>query len=64
MKLIYDKETDTLYLKLNEGEVVESDEDKPGLILDYDADGNILGIEILNASQKVNQLEEMEYEVA
>jgi uncharacterized protein YuzE len=44
--------------------VFESDEDKPGIILDYDDGGNIIGIEILNASQKTSQPNGIVYEVA
>ena len=45
MKVIYDPETDILDMILREGEIVESDEEKPGIILDYDAQGNIISIE-------------------
>ena len=47
MKIIYDPHTDTLDMILREGQAVESDEEKPGIILDYDKDGNILAIEVL-----------------
>ena len=54
VKAKYDRDTDTLKLILREGVAVsESDEDKPGMILDYDKDGNVVGIELLNASQRV-----------
>lgn len=51
MKVIYDPETDTLDMILRDSKVVESDEDKPGIILDYDAEGKIVSIEILEASK-------------
>jgi uncharacterized protein YuzE len=44
--------------------VEESDEDKPGVILDYDKDGNIVGIEILNASKRMENPRVLEYAVA
>lgn len=40
---------------LKEGPVVESDEAKPGVILDYDSEGNIVSIEVLNASKKMEK---------
>ncbi len=50
MKVTYDQEVDILNIELSE---TESDEDKPGVILDYDADGNIVSIEILDASKRI-----------
>jgi len=44
--------------------VEESDEDKPGIILDYDKDGNMVGIEILNASKRMENPRALEYAVA
>lgn len=52
LKVKYDKETDILYISLNDEPVAESDEDKPGIILDYSMSGALAGIELLNASQK------------
>jgi len=53
MKVSYDRETDTLTVILSDLPVVESDEDKPGTILDNDANGNLVSIEILDASRRV-----------
>jgi uncharacterized protein YuzE len=64
MVIKYDKEADALYIKLSEGKVAESDEEKPGIILDYDNEGNVVGIEVLNASEKTNQPNGIIYEVA
>jgi uncharacterized protein YuzE len=64
MKVKYDKEVDILYIRLNEKPVDESDEDKPGIILDYAEDGSVVGIEILNASLKMPQPNVFELEVA
>ena len=53
MKVTYDSEVDVLHILLRNVPVEESDEDKPGVILDYDKEGNIVGIEILDASKRV-----------
>ncbi|MCH8310438.1 MAG: DUF2283 domain-containing protein [Chloroflexi bacterium] len=63
MKVVYDIETDTLNIQLSENPVEESDEDKPGVILDYDKDGNIVGLEILNASRRVENPKALDYSV-
>lgn len=60
----YDKDIDIIYIRLTHAKVAESDEDKPGIILDYDEAGNIVGIEVLNASKKINQPNGVIYEVA
>ncbi len=64
MKVKYDKEVDILYIKLSDAPIKESDENKPGVILDYAEDGVIVGIEILNASIKMPQPNILEHEVA
>ncbi len=64
MKAIYDAKTDTLTFELKSGPVAESNEDKPGIILDYDADDNLIGIEVLDASMRVAETRTMEFQVA
>jgi uncharacterized protein YuzE len=54
MKLNYHPETDSLYIDLSEHTSVESREISEGIVLDYDADGNLVGIDIDNASEKVD----------
>ncbi|MBM4258594.1 MAG: DUF2283 domain-containing protein [Deltaproteobacteria bacterium] len=58
MKLTYYPETDSLYIDLSEQPSVDSQEISEGIVLDYDASGNLVGIDIDNASQKV-QLKEL-----
>ena len=53
MRLKVDRESDALYFRLDESAVVESEEVQPGVILDFDAQGNVVGIEILNLSTRV-----------
>ncbi len=43
--------------------IEESDEDKPGVILDYDKEGNIVGLEVLNASQRIENPRALDYAV-
>jgi YD repeat-containing protein len=63
VKIAYDRRTDSLSVVLKEGvAVAESDEDKPGVILDYDEQGNLLAIEILDASRRVTDARKIEYE--
>ena len=53
MKLNYYPETDSLYINLSEQPSVESQEISEGILLDYDAEGRLVGIDIDNASNKV-----------
>lgn len=55
MRVNYDAKTDTLTVIFREGPVAESDEEKPGVILDYDEAGNIISIEVLDASRRVEE---------
>jgi uncharacterized protein YuzE len=64
MKVKYDKEVDVIYVSLCDETIFESDEEKKGVILDYSADGRVVGIEILNASIQVGSPTRVEYEFA
>ncbi len=64
MKVSYDPRTDTLSVILKEGVVAEeSDEDKPGVILDYDSRGDLISLEILDASKRVTEAKRMEFQL-
>jgi len=63
MKVTYDREADSLTIIFSEAPVAESDEEKPGIILDYDATGNLISLEILDASQRVSVPSRIEYQV-
>jgi uncharacterized protein YuzE len=64
MKVTYDPEVDVLRILLSPEAIEESDEDKPGVILDYDKNGNLVGLEILDASQRVADPRSLEYSIA
>jgi len=57
MRIRYDEKMDALYIRLKESDYEESDEIKDGVILDYDKNGNIIGIEILDASSYMQPAE-------
>ena len=63
MKVKYDAEVDILRITLNDAPVEESDESKPGVILDYDANGNVVGLEVLDASKHVADPTAVEYAI-
>ena len=63
VRITYDRQTDTLSVVLKEGvAVAESDEGKPGVILDYDAAGDLVSLEILEASRRVTEAGRVEYQ--
>ena len=65
MKVSYDPKTDTLSFILKENATVsESDEDKPGVILDYDERGDLVSMEILDASRRVSETRKIEFQIA
>jgi YD repeat-containing protein len=63
MKVTYDAEVDVLRIILSDQPVDESDEDKPGIIIDYDAQGNVVSMEILDASKRGMSPHGVEYAI-
>ena len=63
MKVRYDPEVDVLSIALSDAPVEESDEDKPGVILDYNIHGNVVGLEILDASKRMANPMSVEYAI-
>jgi uncharacterized protein YuzE len=61
MKVVYDAETDILRIVLTDVPIEESNEDTSGIILDYDADGNVVGLEVLRASTRVKNPRALEH---
>ena len=64
MKITYDPEVDVLRIVFSNAPIEESDEEKPGVILDFDKGGNVVGMEILDASQRMEDPKTVEYAVA
>lgn len=63
MKITYGLEVDVLCIVFRNAPIEESDEDKPGVIIDYDKDGNIVGMEILDASKRMDNPKAVDYAV-
>lgn len=66
MKMHYDQQVDALHLSLDEADVVESEEVKPGIIFDFNAAGEVVGIELLDVKRRLPNadLTELKFEVA
>ena len=63
LKITYFPENDLLRIVLSNATIEESDEDKPGVIIDYDKDGNLVDLEILDASKQMENPRAVEYAV-
>jgi uncharacterized protein YuzE len=63
MNIKFDKATDIVYLRFSDADIAESDEEKPGIIIDYDKNGQVVGIELLDASAKIQKPGSLVYEV-
>jgi uncharacterized protein YuzE len=55
MRIILDKESDALYFRLDEARIVDSEEIKPGVIIDYDENDRVVGVEFLNISSRASE---------
>jgi uncharacterized protein YuzE len=66
MKVHFDRESDALYFRLDDSRIVESEEVKPGIVLDFNEQSQVVGIEILDAGKRVpeSRLKQMHFEVA
>ncbi|MFP4260945.1 MAG: DUF2283 domain-containing protein [Opitutales bacterium] len=63
MKLHIDKEADALYLRLDDSDIIESEEVAPGVVLDYNRADQVVGIEMLNLSKRAPLLNTKEFEL-
>jgi uncharacterized protein YuzE len=61
MKIVYDKESDTITITLREERIKDSDEIRPGVIADFGYDGNVVRFEVLDASRIVAEPQSIEY---
>jgi uncharacterized protein YuzE len=66
MRVRFDREEDALYIRLDDSPVVESEEVRPGVVFDYDAQNRVVGIEVLNAQERLPtaKLGQVDFEVA
>ena len=63
MKIEYDQKADAMYIRLRAGTVAESDEVRPGLMLDFDSNGRVLGIEMIDVSDRTDNPRELAMEL-
>jgi uncharacterized protein YuzE len=63
MKVQYDPDTDTLTIRLRDERIKESDEVRPGVVVDYGYDGGVVRFEVLRASKVVEKTREMQFGV-
>ncbi len=63
MKIEYDPKADAMYIRLIAGAVAESEEVRPGVVFDFDSNGRVLGIEMLDVSQRTDNPRELAMEL-
>ena len=66
MRVQFDPESDALYFRLDDSKIVDSEEVKPGIVLDFNEHNQVVGVEILDAGKRVpeSSLKQMHFEVA
>ncbi|HYI14433.1 MAG TPA: DUF2283 domain-containing protein [Thermomicrobiales bacterium] len=66
MKVRFDEDADALYIRLSDSRIIESEEVQPGIILDFDDESHVVGIEILRVSQHIPgfNLKQLQVDVA
>ncbi|MCU0565750.1 MAG: DUF2283 domain-containing protein [Oculatellaceae cyanobacterium Prado106] len=64
MKIKYDPKVDVIRITLKDVAIEESDEETPGIILDFDSSNNVVGIEILQASKRIDDPQAIEYRIS
>ena len=61
MKIVFDRDKDVLQFSFTNASIQETSQIAPGLVLDYDEDGNVIGLEVRKASQKVDDPQTITY---
>ena len=66
MKLHFDEKADAIYLRLDESAIIESEEIRPGIVMDFNEENQVVGIEVLNVKGRIPlaNLKQMQFEVA
>ena len=66
MKMHYDEQADALYLRLDDSKIIDSKEVQPGIVLDFNAEEQVVGIEVLRLKERVPSanLKQLQFEVA
>ena len=66
MKVYYDQKVDALYIRLDESNIIESEEVKENIVLDFNSEEQVVGIEILNISKRISlpELKKVQFEFA
>ena len=63
MRIEYDQQADSIYIRLKAGTIVKSEEVRPGVVLDFDAEGQVLVIEMLDVSERTDNPRELAIEL-
>ncbi len=63
MRVTSDQQAGVLRIVLTDSPIDKSDEDKSGMIIDYDRDGNLVGLEVLDASKRIENPRSLDYAV-
>ena len=66
MRVQFDEKADAIYLRLDESEVIESEEVHPGIILDFNKNDEVVGVEVLRVKNRIplTSLKQMKFDVA
>ena len=66
MRMHYDEQADALYLRLDDSKIIDSKEVQPGIVLDFNADEHVVGIEVLRLKERVPSanLKQLQFDVA
>jgi len=66
MKIQYDEKADAIYIRLDPSNIIESQEVQPGIIMDFNAENQVVGIEILRVKKRIpeSELKQMQFEIA